>query len=468
MKEKKAKKSRSINPFVLIFGVIVISGLLSFVITPGVIENGVYTALPRNEFNFNNFYNIFRAIPYGIKDSATVIVTILVIGGALEIYKRTGAIDNAINGLVHRFGKKAQLIPLIIIMLVFSVLGGFMGWIETMVPFMPLVVAVVLALGYDSLTAVAICIISLMGGFMAGPTNLLTVGVFNTTLQNIGAMSPDADVLAGLGLRLILWLVVTGVSMAYICIYANRVHKDPSKSLVADVDVSDLMIDTSEADKAKLTGPQIVVLLSIVAALVMSLIGMKVGFNGVVWGLDEFSAIFLVSAIVSGLVAKLPANEIADGLIEGAKGAVGGALVVGLARGVYWILNAGNINATIIHAAIELLEGTSPLVAAIGIVVIVSFINGLIPSGSGKGALLAPILAPIGLSLGLDNQVTVLAYQFGDGITNMFWFSYGTLLIFLSYGKVSLNKWYKFFLPLMAIFYVIAFIFLFIALKMVG
>ncbi|WP_213996977.1 AbgT family transporter, partial [Tepidanaerobacter syntrophicus] len=128
-------------------------------------------------------------------------------------------------------------------------------------------------------------------------------------------------------------------------------------------------------------------------------------------------------------------------------------------------LNAANVNATIIYSAIKLLEGTSPFVAAIGIVIIVTFINGLIPSGSGKGALLIPILVPIGLSLGLTHQTTVLAYQFGDGITNMFWFSYGTLLIFLSYGKVPLDKWYKFFIPLMGIFYVIAFVFIVIALK---
>mgnify|MGYP000854510740 FL=1 len=140
-------------------------------------------------------------------------------------------------------------------------------------------------------------------------------------------------------------------------------------------------------------------------------------------------------------------------------------MIVGVARGVYWVLNAGNVNATIIYNATELLRGTAPMVAATGIVIIVTLINGLIPSGSGKGALLSPILVPIGMSLGLTSQTTVLAYQFGDGITNMFWFSYGTLLIFLNYGKVPINRWYKFFLPLMVIFFVIAFVFLAIAIK---
>lgn len=465
MKKSKEKKPLSINPFVLIAAVIFVCGVLAFIITPGTLENGVYTALPRNELNFNNIFNIFRAVPYGIKDSANIMILILIVGGALEIYKRSGAIDNAINSMVNRFGGSSHLALLIILVVVFSALGGFMGWIEVLVPFVPLVVAVVLALGYDSLTAVAVCIVGTMGGFLAGPTNLLTVGVFNTTLQNLGVLPEDADVLSGLGMRMVLWVCITAVSTVYICIYATRTRKDPTKSLMAGVDVSDLKIDTSEAGKAKLTGRQIIVLLTIVGALIMSLIGMKSGFNGVVWALDDVSAIFLVSGLISGIVAKMKASDIADALITGAKGSISGALVVGLARGVYWVLNVSNVNATVIHYATELLKGTSPLVAAIGIVIIVSLINGLIPSGSGKGALLAPILAPIGLSLGLSNQVTVLAYQFGDGITNMFWFSYGTLLIFLDYGKVSINKWWKFFVPLMAIFFIIAVIFLAVAIN---
>ena len=463
MSDKKEKKALSINPFVLIFGVVVLCGLLTFVITPGTLENGVYTALPRNEFNFNNLFNIFRAVPYGIKDSSNIVILILIVGGALEIYKRSGAIDTAINGMVNKFGSSSHLALLVVLVVAFSAIGGFLGWIETLVPFVPLVVAVVLALGYDSVTAVAVCIVGSMAGFMAGPTNLYTVGVCNGVVQQLGIRPEGSDVFVGLGLRVVVWVAVTIVSTIYICVYATRTRKDPSRSLMAGVDVSDLMVDTSNA--AKLTGRQIIVLLTILAALLMSIWGMKYGFNGVTWGVDDVSAVFLLSGLVSGIVAKMKAGDIADALITGAKGSIGGALVVGVARGVYWVLNAGNVNATVIHYTTELLKGTSPLVAAIGIVIIVSFINGLIPSGSGKGALLAPILVPIGLSLGLSDQATVLAYQFGDGITNMFWFSYGTLLIFLDYGKVPINKWWKFFVPLMVIFFLMAFIFLGIAIN---
>lgn len=458
MEKKKDKKPFQINPFVLIFCVVVVCGLLTFVITPGTLENGVYTALPRNAFNFNNLFNIMRAIPYGLKDSANIVVLILVVGGALGIYKKTGAIDNGIVMMVQHFGKSSQSILLVVLVVVFSAMGGFLGWIEVLIPFVPLVVAVVLALGYDSLTAVAVCICGAMGGFVAGPTNLYTVGVCNGILQNMGIMAADSDVFQGIEFRIVVWCIMTAISVAYILFYANRVKKDPARSYVADVEVEDLRLDTANAAEAKLTGSQIVVLLSLLGAMIMTVIGMRTGFNGVKWSIDDVSGIFLLSAVISGFAGHLKPSEIADTFIDGAKSAIAGALIVGVARGVYWVLNTAQVNATIIYYTTEWLRGTSPFVAAIGIVIIVSFINGLIPSGSGKGALLCPIIVPIALELGLSAQTAVLAYQFGDGITNMFWFSYGTLLIWLNYGKVPIQKWWKFFVPLMLIFFLVAFV----------
>ena len=461
----KSKKSRNINPFVLIFAVVVVCGLLSFIITPGTLEDGVYTALPKNQLNFDNIFNIFRAVPYGLKDSANIMILILVVGGALEIYKRTGAIDSGITSMMNKFGKSSQSMLLVVLIVVFSAIGGFLGWIEVLIPFVPLVVAVVLALGYDSMTAVAVVIVSTMGGFMAGPTNLYTVGVANSTLQRIGILPEGSDVFVGLELRVVVWVAITAVSVIYILYYANKVKKDPTKSLVSDLDVSDIQIDTSSAENTKMTTAQIFVLLSILGAMVLTVIGMRYGINGVIWAIDDVSAIFLLSGILAGIIGRMDSGSMADAFIEGAKGAIGGALIVGVARGVYWILDVANINATVIYYTTQLLEGTSPLIAAIGIIVIVSFINGLIPSGSGKGALLTPIIVPIGLSLGLSDQATVLAYQFGDGITNMFWFSYGTLLIFLNYGKVPLAKWYKFIVPLLLIFFAMSFVFMIIAIN---
>ena len=457
----KDKKGFNVNPFVLIFCIVVIAWLFTFIITPGTLTDGVYEPMARNPVNFNNVFNLFRAIPMGLKDTSNLVILILTIGAALEIYKRTGAFDNGIAVLVQKFGQGSSTALLVAMILIFSLMGGFLGWIEVLIPFCPLVVAVVLALGYDSIVAVAVVILGCMGGFVAGPTNLYTVGVCNGILQNMGILPEGSDVFTGLGFRVVIWAIMTAMIIGYILMYANKVKKDPSKSLMAGVDVSDLVMEHN-AD-AKFTGRHALVILSIVAAMIMTVIGMQKGFGGKKWAIDDVSAVFLASAIISGFIGQLKPAEIADAFIAGAKSAIGGAMIVGFARAVYWIMNTANVNATIIYNGIQLLKGLPPIGAAIGIVVLVSFINGLIPSGSGKGALLSPILVPIAMELGLTSQTSVLAYQFGDGITNMFWFSYGTLMIFLTYGKVPIQKWWKFFVPLMIAFFVLAFVALGIA-----
>ncbi len=446
------KKMAAINPFALIFAVIVIAGLLVFIVQPGLLENGVYTPLEKNTFNFNNLFNIFRAIPYGLKDSANIMILIIIVGGALEIYKKSGAIDTGINSLISSFGKNSQMLMLAVLIIVFSAIGGFLGWIEVLIPFAPLMIAVVLALGFDAMTAVAVLIVSPMAGFLAGPTNLYTVGVANTIIIGMGNVPADYDVFTGLEFRLVVWSITTLIAVLYITRYARISSKNAERSLVKDIDVSDLKIEIKTNEK--LTLRQSIVLFLILTAMIMTVIGMRIGFNGVKWSIDDISAVFFLSAILAGFVAKISVSDIANTFIKGASGAIGGALVVGFARGVFWVMNAGKINATIIYHLTNLLRGTSTAVTAVGIIFIVSLINGLIPSGSGKGALLMPILMPIAIELGLPIQTTVLAYQFGDGITNMFWFSYGTLLIFLSYGKVPVQKWYKFIIPLLGIFFI--------------
>ncbi|HBE12909.1 MAG TPA: YfcC family protein, partial [Clostridiales bacterium] len=131
------------------------------------------------------------------------------VGGALEVYKQTGAIDAGISNLVNQFGAGSKTALLVTLIVVFSAIGGFLGRIEVLIPFVPLVVAVVLALGYDSMTAVAVCTVGTMGGFLAGPTNLYTVGICNSTLQKLGLISQSGDLFPGLGLRIAVWGIIT-------------------------------------------------------------------------------------------------------------------------------------------------------------------------------------------------------------------------------------------------------------------
>lgn len=448
----KPKKKITLNAFVLIFCVIILCAIASYFVTPGVfdreVRNGQTVIVPDSyhtieKTNLNPFA-IMQAIPNGLIGSANVVFLILLVGGAIEVYNKSGAINMAVSRMVHKLNGKGRAFILAIIMLIFAVLGAFLGWIEAAIPFVPLVIPIVLALGYDSMTAVGTCILGLMTGFAVGPTNMYTVGIAHTIAE--------MPMFSGLGLRMIAFVVFIAVALAYLLIYAERVRKNPSKSLTAGIDVSDITYDFSQDKDKKMSVQQTVSLLVLVATFGVVIYGMM-NWN---WNINDVSAAFLLSGIVAGVINRMSFGTIADAVVAGAKGSIGGALIVGTARGVQWILEQGGIIDPLINGLSSLLKGLPPIGSAIGIVLVVSLLNGLVASGSGKAVALMPIMIPLADLIGLSRQTTILAYQFGDGITNMFWFSYGTLLFFLSYGKVPINKWYRFYIPLMLIFFLMA------------
>lgn len=324
---------------------------------------------------------------------------------------------------------------------------------EAAIPFAPLVIPIILALEYDAMTGVAVCILGLMIGFAIGPTNIYTIGIADAIAE--------LPMFSGFGFRFIAYCVFVAVTLVYILIYAEKVKKDPSKSLVADIDISDLKYDYSGEKDKKLSSSQIISLLILAATFVVVVYGML----KLKWRINDMSAAFLLSGIAAGLISRMKVGDIANYFIAGAKGAIGGAMIVGVARGVQWILEQGGLIDPIIFHLSNLLKNLPPLGSAIGIFIVVCLLNGLIASGSAKAVALMPIIIPLADLVGLTRQTTILAYQFGDGLTNEFWFTYGTLLIFLSYGKVPLSRWYKFLMPLFMILLVLAVAFLFIAVK---
>lgn len=158
----KQKKPLNLNPFVLLSVVLVLAWLATFLITPGTLVDGVYTALPKNGFTFNNVFNLFRAIPYGIKDTANLVILVLVIGGALEIYKATGAIDSGVTAMVKKFGSGSRTTLLVILMALFSLIGGWLGWNRDPDPLRSPGGGRGVALGYDGIVACSLLIVGLM------------------------------------------------------------------------------------------------------------------------------------------------------------------------------------------------------------------------------------------------------------------------------------------------------------------
>jgi len=450
----KKKQPFHVNPYVLVFVLVIAAGLSTYFIPPGTLEDGVYTPLPPNRVSFNSLFNILLAVPKGVESCASLIAILLVCTGAVEVLRRTGAVDAGICLLLERWGRDSGVALLVIIGTVASAMGAFLGWIDTTLPFIPLVSVVVLALGYDAIVAVGLVAACGMVGFTAGPTNLYTVGVCNSVLQSLGLLEGES-IFTGMGFRVVLWAVYTVAALAYTLLYARKIRKDPTKSLMHGVEMENPApaIDRS----ASFTARHALALLAVLLAMLVSVLGMQVGIGGVKWGQDHMTAAFLGAGLLAGFIGKMNAEQIAQAFLDGAKNSIGAGLILALARGVFWVLEEGNANATIAYAMSRLLHGLPPVAAAIGIAVLVTLINALIPSSSGKGALLGPILLPIAMELGLGSQTAVLAFQLGSGPTYIWWVTVGALYVCLDYGKVPVKQWLKFYTPLVGIIYAIGF-----------
>ncbi|MBU5484832.1 YfcC family protein [Clostridium sp. MSJ-11] len=455
------KKKININAFVLIFSVIIVCAIASYFVSPGAFERQVVdgrTIVVPGSFHETSrsplsLFDIFRAVPNGLIGASNVVFLVLIVGGSIEIYNKSGSISAGISLLVNSAGDKGGLIVITMLMIMFAILGGFLGWIEAAIPFVPIVIPIVLALGYDSMTAVAVCILGCMVGFAVGPTNVYTVGIAHSVAE--------LPMFSGFGFRILAYITFVCVSIIYTLRYATKVKKDPSKSLVLGIDVSDIKYDFSKDKDKTMNSTQKLALI----ILILTFIFVVYGMIKLKWNINDMSAAFLLSGIVAGLICKMNADTIATTFISGAKASMSGAMIVGVARGVQWTLEKGGIIDPIINSMDKVLHGLPPWASVIGVMVLVTLLNGLVASGSAKAMALMPLLIPLSDLIGITRQTMTLAYQFGDGISNIFWFSYGTLLIFLSYGKVPLTRWYKFLMPLFGIFIILSIMFLFIAIN---
>ncbi|RVU54357.1 YfcC family protein [Anaerosphaera multitolerans] len=457
----KKKQKGNINPYMLLFTVIVVCGLLSFVVSPGaydreiindrtVVDPNSYHVVERTPVSFLDF---FRAIPYGLIGSGNVVFLILLVGGVIEILNETGSLGMGIHKIIQLTGKKDNNLIIWIFMIFFSILGGFLGWVEAAIPFVPIVVPIIISLGYDAMTAGAVVILGLLVSFAVGPTNVYTVGIAHDVAE--------LPMFSGIEFRLVVYIVFVLTAILYTSRYAKKVKRNPELSLTKDVDVSRHKIDFSQFEDKIMTTAQKFSLLTLLITFIVVMYGMlKMG-----WNINDMTAAFLVCGIIVAIINKMGVNKTVDTMLVGMKGSLGGAMIVGVARGVQWILETGGTIDPIIHGLAEMISGWPTFASAIGIFIVVSLLNGLVPSGSGKAVALMPLIIPLADLVGITRQTSTLAYQFGDGLTNMAWFTYGTLLMFLSMADVPLKKWYKFIMPLMLILTVYIIFFLFIAVK---
>jgi len=381
--------------------------------------------------------DILIAFPKALSEVANIVFYIFIIGGAFGVLNRTGAIQAGINSIVRRVGAKRALI-VVVLTLVFAIGGGSIGIAEETLVFLPALLLLARSLGYDSLVAGGIALVGANAGFASAFMNPFTVGV----AQGIVGL----PLFSGLEFRLVLWAVMTTVTILFMSWYARRVKAKPSISRMYEFDLQREPLDSLNTAE-KFTKEHMAVLLLALAAL----IALAIGALQWHWGILQLSALFYGLSILAGPLGGLSLDETARSFIKGAADITYAGLVVGLARGVLVIFREACVMDTLTHAMAVAVARWPSSISVIGIYIMQNLLHFIVPSGSGQAAVSMPILAPLGDLLGITRQTNVLAYQLGNGLTNVFIPTQGYFMAALGILRIPWTKWIRWLFPLLLI-----------------
>lgn len=456
---EKKKKFQLPSALVLLFVIIIIAGIATYFVPAGQYDKiqdaatGRMIADPSTYHNVEqnpvSLFKLFMSVPLGMQQAGSIIFFMLIIGGAMGIMTKTGAIDVGLGAVVKKMaGKEALIVP--VVMFIFSLGGAFIGMCEETLLFIPLMVSICVAMGFDSITGTAILFLGAGAGFSGALTNAFTIGV----AQGISGL----PLFSGIGLRFIIYCTLTLSTIIYVYRYAVKIKNNPELSSMHEEDKAvELHVDLDNLPK--FTTRHKLVLGTFAVGVVALIIGvLKFGFY-----IDELSTVFLIVAIVAGLAGGLSTEELADEFVKGAGTLLYAGIIIGFSRAATVILNDGLIMDTIIKAMADSLNGLPATISAVGMFVVQSLFNILVPSGSGSAAVTMPIMAPLSDLLGVTRQTAVLAYQFGDAYMNVIAPTSGPFMAAIAMSRISYSKWVKWIMPLFLIWCLIAVVFLVIA-----
>jgi uncharacterized ion transporter superfamily protein YfcC len=438
------------HPVVMLTGMLLFVSMLSYVIPSGTFErvtvDGRATVVAGSfhltEAKPLSLLDMFVAIPLGFRSAIDIIFIVLASGIMFGFVQHSRAFENAIGSLVRQAGNERKYMLVILMTYLFGCLGIFVGY-ENNIALIPLAALLSLAIGGDLMLAAGIAVGAVTIGFGLSPFNPYTIGT--------GQKLAELPLFSGAGLRAALCLSALTLLAWYNVRYFNIIEKNPEKSLSAGLDTSGLSL-TMSAEEYKLSSKQILVLLAFAGSIAIILYGVFVHK----WFINQISAIFCMLAIVVGLINRNSGEEFGDITLSSVAVVAPGAFMVGFATSIKAALEMGEISDTIAQGMASSLAGLPLFLAGVGMAVAQSCMNFLIPSGSGQALATLPVLIPVGEVIGLTRQTTVLAFQVGDGVSNLINPALGGLIAMLSMCRVPLDRWLRFIFPLFVVIFIVA------------
>ncbi|WP_417670417.1 YfcC family protein [Roseibium sp.] len=444
--------------FTILFGLIILVAAATWIIPAGEYDRTFNESLGRDvpvpgtyhtvEGDKQGLVDVFMAPIAGLYNPETeeanaidVAVFVLVIGGFLMVVTRTGAIDAGIGKVMIALeGREKWMIP--ILMAFFAAGGTIYGMAEESLAFYALIIPVMLRAGYDSVTGVAIIMLGAGIGTLGS-----TINPFATVIAANAAGIAFTD---GIVSRLIILVLGWLACVIWVMRYAEKVKTNPGASLVADMredNIAHFLQGGTEDGPTQFTGTHKIVLAIFVASFALLIYGVSV----LGWWMGEMSAMFLASSILVGIVARMGEHEFVDNFIEGAKDLLGVALIIGVARGIVVVMDAGKITDTILYWSEQAVSGLGTI-AFINVMfwleVALSF---FVPSSSGLAVLTMPIMAPLADFSNVARDLVVTAYQSANGLVNLINPTFAVVMGGLAIGRVSYDKWLRFTWPLLVI-----------------
>ena len=446
MKREKTKTFELPDTIVILIGMIVLAAILTYFVPSGTYDRIEDPGTQRMVVNPESFHYIEQtpvgigdmllAVPDGIIASASIIVLTILSGAAFHIINKTGAIDAGLSTAMKKLQGGKVYIMLFGIMAMGALLG-LRGSAESLLPFIPIAVTAAMAMGFDSITGVALMLVGGIGGYSVS---------FIDSAFIIGQGIAGLPAFSGIPFRMVAFVLLTLPCALYIFLYCRKIRKNPSSSSMYDADKNlEIAVDTTSAPS--LTGRRKLVLFIFLGSFVVLFYGIfKLGFN-----VRKITAMYFALAVVAGVAGGFSANEFAGHFVDGAKSMMYGVLAVGLARVISEVLTNGNILDTITHSAAGVVGHLPGWASASGMFIVQMLINILIPSGSGQAAVTMPIMAPLADLVGVTRQTAVLAFQMGDSITNFISPTVGYFMAAIAIGNIPWIKWAKWVTPLLII-----------------
>ncbi len=432
------------HPYILLFLIVVFVAILTYIIPAGVydrvkdaasgrvvVDPASYHAVPATPVTLMQF---LTSIPRGIVNAGIVVVITFISGAMFAVLQATGAIEQGVGFAVKKIGVSNYKKLIWVVMLIFGFLGATVGF-ENNIAVTPIAVFVALALGGDAMVGAGMAIAGIGIGFATSPINPYTVGTAHAIAQ-----LPIYSGFAYRSLYCFLAIVLTGF---HVTGYMDKILKDPSKSLVPDVDTTGLTL-TKPIEEYELSGRDKAVLAVFILGLAFTIFGV------LTWGwyLNEMAGLFLLIGVIGAAVGGIRPNKMVDIMIKGAQSVAGGALAIGVALAIQVVMKDGNITDAVIHGLVEPLKGFGVHASAVLMSLAHCVINFLIPSGSGQALATMPVMIPLSDLVGMTRQVSVMAFQIGDGVTNLCYPTLGGMLAMLALTRVPFDRWFRFVFPL--------------------